>query len=128
MTEATLSITNPDEILALFGPRDQHLRKLRRLFDVSITQRDGSIRISGDGEGVLRRTAGAGRVGVVDERPVRAERSGERLLGIVGTIGFGASPIVFDSGIEQLGQEGSVRVVDCHDGITRVWRGLRGHE
>jgi phosphate starvation-inducible PhoH-like protein len=56
MTEATLSITNPDEILTLFGPRDQHLRKLRRLFDVSITQRDGRIRISGDGEDVQRAT------------------------------------------------------------------------
>ncbi|MCG8652995.1 MAG: PhoH family protein [Pirellulales bacterium] len=56
MTEATLSITNPDEILALFGPRDQHLRKLRRLFDVSITQRDGRIRISGQGEDVHRAT------------------------------------------------------------------------
>lgn len=56
MTEATLSITNPDEILALFGPRDQHLRKLRRLFDVSITQRDGRIRISGEGDDVQRAT------------------------------------------------------------------------
>lgn len=56
MTEATLSITNPDEILALFGPRDQHLRKLRRLFDVSITQRDGRIRICGEGEDVHRAT------------------------------------------------------------------------
>lgn len=55
MTEATLSITNPDEILALFGPRDQHLRKLRRLFDVSITQRDGRIRISGEGEEDVQR-------------------------------------------------------------------------
>jgi phosphate starvation-inducible PhoH-like protein len=54
MTEATLSITNPDEILALFGPRDQHLRKLRRLFDVSITQRGSQIRIHGDGEHVER--------------------------------------------------------------------------
>lgn len=56
MTEATLSITNPEEILALFGPRDQHLRRLRRLFDVSITQRDGRIRISGEDEGVQRAT------------------------------------------------------------------------
>jgi phosphate starvation-inducible PhoH-like protein len=56
MTEATLSITNPQEILALFGPRDQHLRKLRRLFDVNITQRDGRIRISGEGEDVHRAT------------------------------------------------------------------------
>jgi phosphate starvation-inducible PhoH-like protein len=56
MTEATLSITNPDELLALFGPRDQHLRKLRRLFDVSITQRDGRVRISGEGTDVQRAT------------------------------------------------------------------------
>ena len=55
MTEATLSITNPDEILPLFGPRDQHLRKLRRLFDVRITQRDGRIRISGEGEEAVQR-------------------------------------------------------------------------
>ena len=48
MTEATLSIANQQEILDLFGPRDQHLRRIRRLFDVNITQRDGSIRIAGD--------------------------------------------------------------------------------
>ena len=54
MTEATLSIKNQDEILALFGPRDQHLRKLRRMFDVAITQRDGRIRISGEGDSVER--------------------------------------------------------------------------
>ncbi len=52
MTEATLSITNPDEILKLFGPRDSHLRKLRKMFDVTITQRDGRVRISGDADGV----------------------------------------------------------------------------
>jgi phosphate starvation-inducible PhoH-like protein len=56
MSEATLSIANPDELLALFGPRDQHLRRLRRLFDVSITQRDGRILISGDVENVARAT------------------------------------------------------------------------
>ena len=56
MTEATLSITNQDEILALFGPRDQHLRRLRRMFDVSITQRDGRILISGERDDVQRAT------------------------------------------------------------------------
>jgi phosphate starvation-inducible PhoH-like protein len=56
MTEANLSITNPDEILTLFGARDQHLRKLRKLFDVTITQRDGRVRISGEEEGVQRAT------------------------------------------------------------------------
>ncbi|MCH1496233.1 MAG: PhoH family protein [Rubripirellula sp.] len=56
MTEATLSIANQQEILDLFGPRDQHLRRIRRLFDVSITQRDGSIRIAGDTPGVQSAT------------------------------------------------------------------------
>ncbi len=56
MTEATLSISDPAEILVLFGPRDQHLRKLRRLFDVTITQRNGQVRISGEDEGVQRAT------------------------------------------------------------------------
>ncbi|TWU41641.1 PhoH-like protein [Novipirellula aureliae] len=56
MTEATLAIANADEILALFGPRDQHLRKLKRLFDVSITQRDGQIRIAGEEERVQNAT------------------------------------------------------------------------
>lgn len=48
MTEATLSISQPDEILALFGPRDVNLRRIRKLFDVKITQRGGNIRVSGD--------------------------------------------------------------------------------
>ncbi|WP_442506919.1 PhoH family protein [Novipirellula sp. SH528] len=56
MTEATLSIANPAEILTLFGPRDQHLRKLRRAFDVSITLRDGRIRIAGEEDNVNRAT------------------------------------------------------------------------
>lgn len=56
MSETTFSITNPDEILALFGPRDQHLRRLRKLFDVQITQRNGNIRISGEEEPVQQAT------------------------------------------------------------------------
>jgi phosphate starvation-inducible PhoH-like protein len=68
MTEATLSITNPEEILKLFGPRDQHLRKLRRLFDVTITQRDGRIRISGEGEDVQRATRTLERLRVLSRK------------------------------------------------------------
>ena len=48
MTEATLSLTNADQILTLFGIRDQHLRKVRDNFGVSITHKDSTIRVSGD--------------------------------------------------------------------------------
>src|SRR6056297_1689488 len=52
MTEATLTVNTPDELLQLFGPRDQHLRKLRQLFDVTITHRNGRVRIAGEGDNV----------------------------------------------------------------------------
>jgi len=52
MTEATLMVNSPDELLKLFGPRDQHLRKLRQLFDVTITHRNGRIRVAGEGDNV----------------------------------------------------------------------------
>lgn len=52
MTEASLTITAPDELLQLFGPRDQHLRTLRQLFDVTITHRNGRVRIAGEGDRV----------------------------------------------------------------------------
>ncbi|TWT74092.1 PhoH family protein [Allorhodopirellula solitaria] len=48
MHEATLSTAGPDEVLMLFGPRDQHVRKLRRLFGVDITHRDGRVRVAGE--------------------------------------------------------------------------------
>ena len=58
MSEATLSISHPDEILALFGPRDANLRRIRKLFDVRITQRGGNVLISGQEDAVdaARRT------------------------------------------------------------------------
>lgn len=39
-------------VLPLFGPQDQHLRKLREKFNVSITHRNGEIRIAGEDENV----------------------------------------------------------------------------
>lgn len=52
MSEATLSVSHPDEILALFGPRDINLRRIRKLFDVRITQRGGNVLISGEDQAV----------------------------------------------------------------------------
>lgn len=48
MTEATISSVEPNFILPLFGAKDQHLRRLRDKFDVSITHRNGQVRISGE--------------------------------------------------------------------------------
>ena len=79
MTEASLSITNPEELLALFGPRDQHLRKLRRVFDVVITQRNGQVRISGEDRDVERATR------ALEKLRVLSRKNGELSAGDVDT-------------------------------------------
>ncbi len=48
MTEATISAVEPKLVLPLFGAKDQHLKRLREKFQVSITHRDGKVKISGD--------------------------------------------------------------------------------
>jgi phosphate starvation-inducible PhoH-like protein len=47
MSETSLSVNSPDELLLLFGARDQNLRTIKRIFNVDITHRRGQIRISG---------------------------------------------------------------------------------
>ena len=56
MTEATLLISQPNQILSLFGPRDQNVRLLRERFDVKITHRDGRVRVSGTQDDVRQAT------------------------------------------------------------------------
>ncbi len=84
MTEATLPGTQPDELLNIFGPRDQNLRMLRRMFDVAITQRDGRIRITGAADNVKQATrvleqlrSLAQRRGALSIEDVEAVASGE---------------------------------------------------
>ncbi len=56
MHEATISLADSNAVLSLFGPRDQHVRKIRERFNVTITHRDGVVRIAGDEQGVAQAT------------------------------------------------------------------------
>jgi len=56
MSEATLSVTEPRLVLALFGARDQHLRMIRGVLGVSITHRNGEIHVSGEEQAVAQAT------------------------------------------------------------------------
>ncbi|HUG68989.1 MAG TPA: PhoH family protein [Pirellulaceae bacterium] len=56
MSEATLSLVEPQMVLSLFGARDQHLRVVRDALSVKIAHRDGKIHVSGDEPAVLRAT------------------------------------------------------------------------
>ena len=56
MSEATLTLAEPQHALSLFGVRDRHLRSIRDSLGVSITHRDSQIRIVGDELAVGRAT------------------------------------------------------------------------
>lgn len=57
MSEATIPLVDTDRVLSLFGARDQHVRTIRDALGVSITHRDGEIRVAGEEAAVARATA-----------------------------------------------------------------------
>src|SRR5438105_13207692 len=54
MTETTIPLVDSHRALSLFGARDQHLRAIRETLGVSITHRDGEIRVTGEEAAVAR--------------------------------------------------------------------------
>ncbi|MBP86486.1 MAG: phosphate starvation-inducible protein PhoH [Planctomycetaceae bacterium] len=70
MSEATLSLVEPQLVLTLFGAKDQHLRAVREALGVTITHRDGEVHVSGDDTAVARATE------VLEQLKSVAERGG----------------------------------------------------
>src|ERR1041385_9235276 len=77
MTQNSISVLDSRTLLSIFGPRDQHLRKIRTALGVEISARDGRIRIEGDEPAVLQATnvfeqlrGLAGQRGSVEEHDV----------------------------------------------------------
>jgi phosphate starvation-inducible PhoH-like protein len=56
MSEASISVDDPAALLSLFGPRDQHLRRIREALDVRISARGGRILIEGEEKPVAQAT------------------------------------------------------------------------
>jgi phosphate starvation-inducible PhoH-like protein len=58
MSEATIVLDDPQRVLSLFGPRDQHLRAIRDTLGVTVLHRDGEIRVAGE-EGAVAKAKDA---------------------------------------------------------------------
>ncbi|MCE9527658.1 MAG: PhoH family protein [Planctomycetales bacterium] len=58
MSEATIVLDDPQRVLSLFGPRDQHLRAIRETLGVTVQHRDGEIRVTGE-EGAVAKAKDA---------------------------------------------------------------------
>ena len=84
MTEATLSLVEPELILSLFGTCDQHLKTVREALGVSITHRDGELHVKGE------ETAVANATEVLEQLKALAERNGmlgqEEVSRVIGNV------------------------------------------
>lgn len=96
MVENTISVVDSHELLSLFGPRDQHLRKIRDALAVEISAHEHQVRIAGDKQAVAKATE------VLEQLKAYADRHGtptleevERALSAVqGTGGDGQVPTI----------------------------------
>ena len=70
MYEATIALAEPQLALSLLGTRDQHLKSIRQKLGVTVTHRDGQLRVSGDEAAVSRATE------ILEQLKNRAERAG----------------------------------------------------
>ena len=56
MTEAIITLVDPNSVLSLFGTRDKHLRRISDTLGVAITHRNGKIHVAGEQPDVSRAT------------------------------------------------------------------------
>jgi phosphate starvation-inducible PhoH-like protein len=54
MPRTSIAVVDSKRLVAIFGPRDQHLRRIRSALGVGVTARDDSIHIEGEEPAVLR--------------------------------------------------------------------------
>lgn len=95
MTEATISLADPQRILSLFGPRDQHLRAIRETLGVSIHHRDGEIRVAGEEGAVTRATQAFEHLNshLESEGEIGGEHVAEVLARVQGKPAVAATPV-----------------------------------
>jgi phosphate starvation-inducible PhoH-like protein len=54
MPRTSIAVLDSKRLVAIFGPRDQHLRRIRSTLGVGVSARDDTIQIEGDEPAVLR--------------------------------------------------------------------------
>lgn len=95
MTEATISLADPQRVLSLFGPRDQHLRAIRETFGVSVLHRDGEIRVAGEEAAVAKATQAFEHLNthLTEQGSIGGEHVAEVLARVTGKQAIAVQPV-----------------------------------
>jgi phosphate starvation-inducible protein PhoH and related proteins len=133
MSESTLTLSDPQLALQLFGPQDNNLRLVRNQLGVAITHRNGQIRISGPADSVRMATEILERLkdrvvrnGVIGQEAVEdalVQATGSRLTG-----GSGAkAPPHFERNELAIGNAGK-RIRPRTEGQAAYIEAIRQHD
>jgi phosphate starvation-inducible PhoH-like protein len=122
MTEATISLTEPRLALSLLGAHDQHLRAIRSMLGVTVTHRDGQVRVSGEPAAVVKATE------AIERLKSRAERHGrltdDDVSAVLADVAGVDRPATTTIEVIQAGKTIQPRT----DGQLRYVNAIRGHD
>lgn len=125
MTEATIPLVDSHRALSLFGARDQHLRTIRETLGVSITHRDGEIRVTGEEAAVARATDALAQLSTqLDQQGVITIDHVSDVLGSVTGKRNGAAP----TGIAGIDVQTAKRISPRTQGQGRYVQSIREHD
>lgn len=106
MSEASLNLSDPNVVLTLFGPQDQFLRMIRNHFGVTITHRDGKLKIVGDEEPVRLATSA---IESLQNRARQGKLSLEDVQGALGITSTGGVAISSESEVNLAHQHRKIK-------------------
>jgi phosphate starvation-inducible PhoH-like protein len=121
MAESSISVFSSESLLAVFGARDQHVRRIREALGVRISARDGRIHIEGDEQAVVQATEILEQLrSQTAEGELTADDVGRLLTGVRnGDVAAQTSPLVVHGGRHvrprSPGQGRYVAAIRAHD-------------
>lgn len=123
MPRTTISVVDSKRLLTIFGPRDQHLRRIRSTLGVGVSARDDSIHIEGDEPSVMRATEVFEQLArIASERGTVESTDVANLL----SAATGESPAVVHEPIEL--RTPGLQVTPRSDGQAAFVKAIRGHD
>ena len=128
MTEAIISLVDPNSVLSLFGTRDKHLRKISDTLSVAITHRNGKIHVAGQQPAVSQATEALEQLKTLVERrgSVADEDVSEVLAVVTGSPKRVVSPAISVAATGKRikartpGQAGYIEAIRKHDLVLAI--------
>jgi len=122
MIESTISVGTAENLILLFGTKDQHLKQIRSAIPANISTRDGKILVQGEEADVIKATA------VLEELRKRLNRTGalsvDEVSQVIRRVANGETPL----STTPIGVQGGHTIHPRTQGQAEYVQAIREHE